>query len=42
MVFRAERDYIRDVEPAAEAGWTRALDQNLELWVGCLEPHDRR
>ncbi|WP_158647929.1 GNAT family N-acetyltransferase [Nocardioides houyundeii] len=37
MVFRAERDYIRDIEPAAEAGWTRALDKNLELWVGCLD-----
>lgn len=36
-VFRAERDYMRDMEPAAEAGWTGALDKNLELWIACLE-----
>ncbi|MDX3093371.1 GNAT family N-acetyltransferase [Streptomyces sp. ME01-24h] len=36
-LLRWERDYIRTVEPAAEAGWTEAIDRNLALWVDCLD-----
>ncbi len=36
-VLRWERDYIRTVEPAAEAAWTGAIDRNLALWVDCLD-----
>ncbi len=36
FVLRWERDYIRTVEPGSEAGWTRAIDRNLELWISCL------
>jgi len=37
MIYRAELAYIRDVEPAAEPGWIRAIDRNLELWTSNLE-----
>ncbi|MFF7674401.1 GNAT family N-acetyltransferase [Actinacidiphila glaucinigra] len=36
-LLRWERDYIRTVEPAAEAAWTGAIDRNLALWVLCLD-----
>lgn len=36
-LLRWERDYIRTVEPAAEAAWTGAIDRNLALWVECLD-----
>jgi len=37
MVFRAERDYIRNVEPDQEAAWTAAIDRNLALWIAELD-----
>ncbi|WP_427016358.1 hypothetical protein ACQCSX_16585 [Pseudarthrobacter sp. P1] len=37
FILRGERSYIREIEPAAEAGWTNALDRNLQLWVDNLE-----
>ncbi|MFE2540773.1 GNAT family N-acetyltransferase [Actinacidiphila glaucinigra] len=36
-LLRWERDYIRTVEPAAEAAWTEAIDRNLAMWVECLD-----
>jgi ribosomal protein S18 acetylase RimI-like enzyme len=36
VIFRAERDYIKDVEPGQEAAWTEAIDRNLELWIANL------
>jgi len=36
VIFRAERDYIKAVEPAQEAAWTAAIDRNLELWIANL------
>jgi ribosomal protein S18 acetylase RimI-like enzyme len=36
VIFRAERDYIRDIEPDQEAAWTEAIDRNLELWTANL------
>jgi ribosomal protein S18 acetylase RimI-like enzyme len=36
LIYRAERDYVRAVEPAGEAGWTEATDRNLQLWVDNL------
>ncbi len=36
LVYRAERDYMRAIEPTEEAGWTEATDRNLELWVDNL------
>lgn len=36
LIYRAERDYVRAVEPTSEAGWTAATDRNLELWVDNL------
>lgn len=36
-LLRWERDYMRAVEPAAEAAWTEAIDLNLGLWVECLD-----
>ncbi|WP_431961068.1 N-acetyltransferase family protein [Actinacidiphila sp. bgisy160] len=36
-LLRWEREYIRTVEPAAEAAWTGAIDRNLALWVDCLD-----
>jgi ribosomal protein S18 acetylase RimI-like enzyme len=37
VIFRAERDYIRDIEPGQEAAWTEATDRNLELWIANLD-----
>ncbi|WP_035750413.1 GNAT family N-acetyltransferase [Arthrobacter sp. 35W] len=37
FILRGERSYIREIEPAAEAGWTNAVDRNLQLWVDNLE-----
>jgi [ribosomal protein S18]-alanine N-acetyltransferase len=37
VIFRAERDYIRAIEPGQEAAWTEAIDRNLELWVANLD-----
>jgi ribosomal protein S18 acetylase RimI-like enzyme len=37
FVLRLERDYVRQVEPEAEAAWTAAIDRNLALWVDCLD-----
>ena len=36
-IFRAERDYIKTVEPDQEVAWTEAIDRNLELWVTNLD-----
>ncbi len=36
LVFRLERAYIQDFEPASLQGWTRALDRHLEQWVANL------
>ncbi len=36
LIYRSERDYMRAIEPAGEAGWTAATDRNLELWVDNL------
>ncbi len=36
MILRGERDYLRQFEPAAEAGWTKAIDKNLQMWVANL------
>lgn len=36
MVFRQERAYIQDFEPAASAGWHRAIDRHLEQWTDHL------
>lgn len=36
LIHRAERDYLRAIEPASEAGWTAAMDRNLQLWVDNL------
>ena len=37
VIFRAERDYIKDIEPGQEAAWTEAIDRNLELWIANLD-----
>jgi GNAT superfamily N-acetyltransferase len=37
VIFRAERDYIRAIEPAQEAAWTAAVDRSLELWTANLD-----
>jgi ribosomal protein S18 acetylase RimI-like enzyme len=37
LIFRAERDYIKAVEPGQEAAWTAAIDRNLELWTANLD-----
>jgi ribosomal protein S18 acetylase RimI-like enzyme len=36
MVLRAERAYMRAIEPDAERQWTEALDRNRALWVDAL------
>jgi len=36
MIFRAERDYMTQVEPGRLAAWQAAADRNLELWVANL------
>ena len=36
VIFRAERDYIKAIEPGQEAAWTEAIDRNLELWTANL------
>ncbi|MFS0731686.1 GNAT family N-acetyltransferase [Curtobacterium sp. 1P10AnD] len=36
LLFRLERAYMQEVEPDSVAGWTNALDRNLELWIDCL------
>ncbi|MGH3253567.1 MAG: GNAT family N-acetyltransferase [Trebonia sp.] len=37
VIFRAERNYIKDFEPGQEAAWTEAIDRNLELWIANLD-----
>jgi GNAT superfamily N-acetyltransferase len=37
VIFRAERDYIRAIEPDQEAAWTAATDRHLELWIANLD-----
>jgi ribosomal protein S18 acetylase RimI-like enzyme len=37
VIFRAERDYIKDIEPGQEPAWTEAIDRNLELWIANLD-----
>jgi ribosomal protein S18 acetylase RimI-like enzyme len=32
-IFLFERAYLEQFEPASVAGWTRALDRNLRLWI---------
>ncbi|MFI6348655.1 GNAT family N-acetyltransferase [Streptomyces sp. NPDC050560] len=36
MILRAERAYMRDIEPDQEAGWLNAIDRNLEAWIANL------
>jgi ribosomal protein S18 acetylase RimI-like enzyme len=36
MIFRAERDYMTQVEPGQLAAWQAAADRNLELWIANL------
>ena len=33
MLFRAERQYMREIESDQVELWTNALDRNLELWT---------
>jgi ribosomal protein S18 acetylase RimI-like enzyme len=37
VIFRAERDYIRAIEPGQEAAWTAAIDRSLDLWIENLD-----
>ena len=37
MILRGERQYLQHIEPKSEAGWTAALDRNLELWIANLD-----
>jgi hypothetical protein len=37
VIFRAERSYIKNVEPEQEGEWTAAIDRNLELWIANLD-----
>jgi ribosomal protein S18 acetylase RimI-like enzyme len=37
LIFRAERDYIKAIEPGQEAAWTTAIDRNLDLWIANLD-----
>jgi ribosomal protein S18 acetylase RimI-like enzyme len=37
VIFRAERDYIKTIEPGQEAAWTAGLDRSLELWTANLD-----
>jgi ribosomal protein S18 acetylase RimI-like enzyme len=37
LIFRAERDYIKAIEPGQQAAWTAAIDRHLELWIANLE-----
>lgn len=37
VIFRAERDYIKAIEPGQEAAWTAAIDRNLDLWIANLD-----
>ncbi|MGH3279118.1 MAG: GNAT family N-acetyltransferase [Trebonia sp.] len=37
MIFRAERDYMTQIEPGQLPGWLAAVDRNLELWIANLE-----
>jgi ribosomal protein S18 acetylase RimI-like enzyme len=36
-IFRAERAYIRDIEPDQMSVWLDAVDRNLALWIANLE-----
>jgi ribosomal protein S18 acetylase RimI-like enzyme len=36
VIFCAERDYIRVIEPGQEAAWTAAIDRQLDLWIANL------
>ena len=36
MIFRAERDYMTQIEPGQLPRWLAAVDRNLELWVANL------
>lgn len=35
-ILRYERDYVLTIEPDSAAGWTEAIDRNLQLWIECL------
>ncbi|HEY6791998.1 MAG TPA: GNAT family N-acetyltransferase [Trebonia sp.] len=37
VIFRAERDYIKVIEPGQEAAWTAAIDRHLDLWIANLD-----
>jgi ribosomal protein S18 acetylase RimI-like enzyme len=37
VIFRAERDYIKAIEPDQEGEWTAAIDRNLDLWIANLD-----
>jgi ribosomal protein S18 acetylase RimI-like enzyme len=36
-MFRAERDYIKAIEPDQEAAWTAGIDRTLDLWISNLD-----
>jgi ribosomal protein S18 acetylase RimI-like enzyme len=36
-ILRAERLYLREMEPSSEAAWTLAIDRNLQLWIDNLD-----
>lgn len=36
LIYRAERDYMRDIEPSSLPDWTNATDRNLERWIDNL------
>ncbi len=37
FVFRGERSYMEQFEPAQITSWINAIDRNLELWITNLE-----
>lgn len=36
MIYKAERSYMKDIEPTSLGGWTNATDKNLQLWIDNL------
>lgn len=37
FIYRGERAYMDEIEPAGLASWINAIDRNLELWIDHLE-----
>ena len=36
MIYRAEREYMKEIEPSSLPGWANATDRNLQLWIDNL------